>query len=171
MYGDRVGLWREVIQEDSRRKRKLKSGQKLSGGAREARVNRLAGLKRVGKAVQAIISPGLAEDTPKVEQKLRSKFPPRSFAVDLGSHMLPEAAEVGVEGFVNQVRSFSSSAGPGPTGLRPQFFKELVGENGEEPCVEAMYRVAMLFVDGRVPRFLARFYAGGTLVGIVKSGR
>ena len=74
MYGDRVGLWREVIQEDARRKSKLKSWQKLSGGAREARVNRLAGLKRVGKAVQAIISPALSDDTPKVEQKLRSKF-------------------------------------------------------------------------------------------------
>jgi len=26
-----------------------------------------------------------------------------------------------------------------PSGLRPQFIKELVGENGEDPCVQAMF--------------------------------
>ena len=81
---------------------------------------------------------------------------------------MPEATDSGFDDFVKQVGSFPSGTGPGPTGLRPQFFKELVGENGDDPCVEAMFRVAMLFVDGRVPRFLARFYAGGTLVGIGK---
>eukprot|EP00973_Karenia_brevis_P001711 233044-Karenia_brevis.AAC.1 len=31
-----------------------------------------------------------------------------------------------------------------------------------------MYRVAMLFVEGRVPKFLSQWYGGGTLVGIGK---
>ena len=62
-------------------------------------------------------------------------------------------------------------AGPGPSGLRPQFLKELVGEDGDDPCVDAMYRVTMLFIEGKVPRYLGRWYGGGALVGIGKDGK
>ena len=61
--------------------------------------------------------------------------------------------------------------GAGPSGLRPQFIKELVGENGEDPCVQAMFEVTMLFVEGRVPKYLSQWYAGGTLVGIGKDDK
>eukprot|EP00973_Karenia_brevis_P094663 12423568-Karenia_brevis.AAC.1 len=44
----------------------------------------------------------------------------------------------------------------------------MVGEGGDDPCVGAMHRVAMLFVEGRVPKYLRRWYAGGNLVGIGK---
>eukprot|EP00973_Karenia_brevis_P068967 9586855-Karenia_brevis.AAC.1 len=57
---------------------------------REDRVGKLAGLARISKAVQAIISPGLAADTPAVQRKLAAKFPRRSQAVERG-RVLPEA--------------------------------------------------------------------------------
>eukprot|EP00973_Karenia_brevis_P016385 2244397-Karenia_brevis.AAC.1 len=47
----------------------------------------------------------------------------------------------------------------------------MVGEGGDDPCVEAMYRVAMLFVEGRVPRYLRQWYGGGTLIGIGKDDK
>eukprot|EP00973_Karenia_brevis_P056306 7831721-Karenia_brevis.AAC.1 len=34
-----------------------------------------------------------------------------------------------------------------------------------------MYRVAMLFAEGRVPRYLKRWYGGGNLVGIGKDDK
>ena len=34
-----------------------------------------------------------------------------------------------------------------------------------------MCGVAMLFIEGRVPTFLKRWYGGGTLIGIGKDGR
>eukprot|EP00973_Karenia_brevis_P015472 2116576-Karenia_brevis.AAC.1 len=78
----------------------------------------MAGLARVGKAIQAIISPGLAADTPAVQQKLAAKFPRRRYAVEEG-RTLPEATAAGVEEFVEQVKGFMTGAGPGPSGLRP----------------------------------------------------
>eukprot|EP00973_Karenia_brevis_P066135 9194021-Karenia_brevis.AAC.1 len=47
----------------------------------------------------------------------------------------------------------------------------MVGEDGDDPCVDAMYRVSMLFVEGKVPRFLRRWYGGGGLVGIGKDDK
>ena len=60
-------------------------------------------------------------------------------------------AKADVNDFIREVKSFPTGAGPGPTGLRPQFLKELVGEDGDDEVVEAMHRVAMLFVEeGRI---------------------
>ena len=74
----------------------------------------------------------------------------------LGRLLAAVGAEV--EDFVKQVKSFDSDAGPGPSGLRPQFIKDLVGEAGDDPshaCKQC----------SRVPKFLSRWFAGGTLVG------
>eukprot|EP00973_Karenia_brevis_P073160 10162657-Karenia_brevis.AAC.1 len=46
----------------------------------------------------------------------------------------------------------------------------MVGDE-EDPCVQAMFGVAMLFVEGRVPRYLRRWYGGGNLVGIGKDDK
>eukprot|EP00973_Karenia_brevis_P047087 6535595-Karenia_brevis.AAC.1 len=67
MAGDRVGLWKEVMEEDSRRRDKGQRDGGMRKAEREDRVGRLAGLARISKAVQAIISPGLAADTPAVQ--------------------------------------------------------------------------------------------------------
>ena len=40
-----------------------------------------------------------------------------------------------------------------------------MGQGADDVCVQAMFQVALLFVEGRVPRFLRRWYAGGSLVG------
>ena len=37
--------------------------------------------------------------------------------------------------------------------------------------MQAMFEVTMLFVEGKVPRFLRQWYAGGTLVGIGKDDK
>ena len=84
---------------------------------------------------------------------------------------LPIVAGAEVEDFIKQVGTFDSSAGAGPSGLRPQLIKELVGGNGEDPCVQAMFDVTMLFVEGRVPSFLKEWHAGGTLAGIGKDDK
>ena len=84
---------------------------------------------------------------------------------------LPAAAGAEIEDFIKEVKSFDADAGAGPTGLRPRFVKDLVGESGEDPCVQAMFQLSMLFVEGRVPRFLSQWYAGGTLVGIGKDDK
>ena len=84
----------------------------------------------------------------------------------LGGMAVPQPAGAMLEDFIKQVGSFKVGAGAGPTGLRPQFVKELSGECGDIPCVTAMHQFAMLFVAGRAPNYLRRWYGGGTLMGI-----
>ena len=55
--------------------------------------------------------------------------------------VLPQAAGVEMEDFVKVLHSFDSGAGAGPSGLRPQFLLELVGEEGDEPVARAIYEV------------------------------
>ena len=99
----------------------------MSKKVREERVNKLTGLNRVSKAMQTFLTAGVAADTPAVQKKLGGKFPRRSRLVsDPG--VLPEATAAELEDFVKQVQTFKAGSGPGPTGLRPQFIKELVGE-------------------------------------------
>ena len=66
------------------------------------------------------------------------------------------------------MKSFDADAGAGPSGLRPRFMMDLVAESGGDPCVQAMLKVTLLFVEGRLPRFLRERYAGGTLMDIGK---
>ena len=101
---------------------------------REQRVNKMAGLGRVSKAIQAIITQGLAGDTPTVQRKLAGKCPRRQLSVDHG-RVLPEATAAEIDDVIKQVRGFRSDAVPGPTGLMPQFIKEMVGEDGSDACV------------------------------------
>ena len=102
---------------------------------------------------------------------LGGKFPRRAFDVNWGGRVLPQAVGADVEDFIKQVGTFKPGAGAGPTGLRPQFIKEMVGEVGDDPCVDAMFQVAMLFVEGRAPRYLRPWYGGGTLMGIGKDDK
>ena len=170
LQGDREGLWREVVAESERRKGKKRNGV-TSAKVREESVNRQAGLGRIGRAVVAMVSVGLAADTNKVQQALAAKFPVREFRVTPGGMALPQATGTEVEHFIKQLDTFKAGAGAGPTGLRPQFIKELIGVSGEDPCVDAMHQVAVLFVEGRVPGYLRRWYGGGTLIGIGKDGK
>ena len=158
------------MEEDGRRRDKKQWTGGMGKEEREQRVNKMAGLGRVSKAIQAIITPGLAGDTPRVQKKLADKFPRRNLVVDQG-RVLPEATAAEAEDFIKQVRGFKSDAGPGPSGLRPQFIKEMVGDDGDDACVEAMFRLAMLFVEGWVPRYLKRWYGGGNLAGIGKDDK
>ncbi len=169
--GERDSLWREVMKEDVRAKGKKKRTGGMTGKVREQRVNKLSSMGRARKAIQGLISPGVAADTSTVRSRLAAKFPGRSIPISIVQGFLPAAAGAEVEDFLKMVHSFDASAGAGPSGLKPQFIKELVGEGGDAPCVQALFDVTMLFVEGRVPNFLRQWYAGGTLVGIGKDDK
>ena len=163
--GERRELWEEVGM----------GGRQGSGGGESEKqkaeaVGRLAALGRAGKEIQRIISPGLAKNTTKVEAKLRSKFPRCRRPRNPRGPVPPPAMMVDAERLVEVIRSLSDSAA-GPSGLRPQFLKEVIGDDIEDPIVGVMVAFAQLFVDGLVPRYLRQWYGGGTLVGIGKDDK
>ena len=134
-----------------------RDGGGMNNKVREQRVNKLTALGRASKAMQGLITPGMAADTPAVRAKMAAKFPQRSLPVNITQGFLPPAAGVEVGDFIKAVGTFDSSAGAGPTGLRPQFVKELVGVGADDPCVQAVFDVSALFIQGWVPRFLRQW--------------
>ena len=57
----------------------------------------------------------MAEDTPKVEQAMRGKFPQKELSVEEVRAGLPQPSGAEVEDFLAQLRTFSSGTGAGPT--------------------------------------------------------
>ena len=92
---------------------------------------------------------------------MEKKFPARSRVVQNLAGSVPEAAAAELEDVVKMVPSLKNGIGPGPTGLRAQFIKELIGEDGADPCAEAVFRVVIMFVEGKVPNDLRCWYGGG----------
>ena len=73
-----------------------------------------------------------------------------------------------MDDLVKVLKGFDKGAAAGPSGLRPQFLLEMVGEEGDDPVVRAIFEVTMLFVEGKAPKFLKQWYGGGKLIGIGK---
>ena len=69
------------------------------------------------------------------------------------------------------VLSFARGTGAGPTQLKAEHLKMVSGEGGQEEELLSLTALANVFADGRVPRYLAPFYAGGNLVGLGKPGK
>ena len=65
-------------------------------------MNKLTSKGKAGKAMQALITPGVAADNEVVRGKLGAKFPNRGLPVVLG--FLPPAAGAEIDDFIKQVK-------------------------------------------------------------------
>ena len=109
MARERGSLWADPMKDfDGRRG---KGGVTTEKGRAEA-AERLAGLGRAGKAIQALVSPGLAGDTDKVERKLMSKFPTR-LSDRVRNTFLPPAAGAEMDDLFKVLKTFDKGAGEG----------------------------------------------------------
>ena len=129
----------------------------------------LAELGKAGKAIRAT-SPGLAEDTIDVENVLTSKFPERAEA-DRNRPIAPHACAAKVQDVVAESKTFTKGAGPGPTGFRPQFLQDMIGDEGDEDALAIYTEHVQLFIDGKVPKYLRKWFGGGKLVGTGKDDK
>ena len=141
-------LWDELGQG-----RRARGGGDTTVKRRLEAVGKLAALGRPGKAIHRLISPGLASNTRRIEEKLKSKFPIAQRPRDLRGPVPPPANMVEAEKIVEVIRSLADS-GAGPTGLRPQFLKEMVGDDIEDPVVGIFVAFLQLFIDGDAPTYL-----------------
>jgi len=161
--GERKTLWDDLQPPKIKKKSKGPTEeQKLE------RVNKLGEQGKAGKALNAATSPGLALDTPDVQKMLESKFPERS-GPNRNRPIPPFQHQASREEVVKEIRSFANGATPGPTGLWPQFLKDMIGAESDEDIVGVYVERVQLFIDGRVPGFLRPWYGGGRLVGIGKN--
>ncbi|CAK0886604.1 unnamed protein product [Prorocentrum cordatum] len=162
--GERRAVWDEVLKLTQRRDKK-QSGQPASEEEQKERkqqeVIALARRGLPGKAVTHASSRRLAPDSQQTEDTMRSKFPAAP-ASQRGSQRppAPPANELTDEGVAAAIRSFSRGAAPGPSGHRPDFYKQVVGEKGDKPGCAILSGICNLLADGRAPKQL-RAYLGG----------
>jgi len=127
--GERETLWAELPSPPSG-----KSKVNNSVEAKQQSCMRLSALGRRSQAVQRLISPGLAEDTPAVRDKLLSKFP--AFDHSQGParlHPRPPT-QIDVQTTDGCIKSFPNGNGPGPTGLRADFLKQCISSDEDDGC-------------------------------------
>ena len=73
----------------------------------------------------------------------------------------PPANELSVEGVLQAVRSFfAKGAAPGPSGVRPDWTRQLADRPGGQSIGHVLGAFAKLLLDGRAPPELAPWIAG-----------
>ena len=110
-----------------------------------------------GKAVQYASSMELAPDTAATEATMRSKFvvPPPSQSTSRRV-TAPTSNEVTEAALMAAIRLFNAGVCAGPSGQRPDFYKQLVG-NGDKPAVPLLFGLCNLLATGRAPAELRAF--------------
>ena len=160
--GERATLWKEEVPQSSRQKRKKPTETEMQkeNRLREECVS-LAERGLAAKAVNRVVGPGPAPDTPEVEAIMRSKFiqPPQSQA-NSRRPPAPPSNVLSEECVAKAALSFARGAGPGPTGLRPDFVKQIIGDKGEKRGIGSITQLCNLLADGQAPPKLAPFLAG-----------
>ena len=109
------------------------------------------------KAVQYLSGPGLAPDTEEVADLMEKKFAkrPSHQAASVRTTALP-ANTLSEEAVLRAIQAFSRGAGAGPSGLRPDFLRQLVGNNNEQDqTLSLLTSLSQLLADGAPG--LARF--------------
>jgi hypothetical protein len=163
--GERAALWAELPSFDRKKQKSI-----IAENIKVEHAMGFADKGQPGKAVQRIISPGLTPDTPAVEEKLMSKFPTIISGIRTRS-IAPQSCAVDATP-LREAGSFPQGAAAGPTGARPQFIIDMVGEGGDEGLlVGVVVTFIHFFVDEPIPTYIRQCCAGGALVGIGRGGK
>ena len=181
--GERAALWEEVREERGERpgRRGPAPGERRKrekGDAEEERTRRqeeAVDLARRGfpkKALQRLTGAGVAEDTPEVEAKMRSKFvtAPTGQAASRRPPA-PPANELTTALVGRALAGFKRGAGPGASGMRPDHLLRLVGKRGQKPGATVVTELFNLIADGRAPRGIRRWLAGAEGHALGKEGK
>ena len=111
------------------------------------------------RAVHALTSQPLAPNDATTEAMLRAQFPPAMQArVQLGV-AAPPANETDEESVIRAIRSISRGSAAGPSGLRPDFLRQLVEQSRDTATVKTMASFVNLLLDGQAPLELSQWIA------------
>ena len=179
--GERSSLWSEALritkadQAPRRGRKRTRPDEQTTNEAVEKKREEVIELARrglPGKAVRHASSQGLAPDTAETERTMRSKFVDPPPAQRASRRMpAPEANTITDEGVVRAVRSFDTGVGAGPTGQRPDFYKQLIGDKGDRPAVPLFTSLSNLLASGQAPAELRPFIGGAKGTALYKKAK
>ena len=167
--GERRALWDEAVGKPRRPRGHVSSLEERQVTA----VVQLARRGMPGKAMQRLSGAPVAKPTPEIVAAMRSKFPPRPAHQHSSSRPpAPPANEVSVEDVIGAVKSFPRGAAPGPTGLRSDFLKQIVGDGGDVlPGAHLLTSLVNLLADGRAPAALRPYLGGAQGTALEKTSK
>ena len=165
--GERMSLWTEglhITKADQPLRRRRKSnvaGEEVAEQTLNKKREEVIDLARrglPGKAVRHASSLGLAPDTLATEMKMKSKFVEPPPTQKSSQRMpVPEVNTITEEGIVHAIHSFGAGVSAGPSGHRPDFYKQLIGEKGDKPAVPLLTALGNLLAAGGAPSELRPF--------------
>ena len=159
--GERRALWDEACSKIRKRKGGKGKSNEDEASRRQAIAIELSRRGMPSKAMQRLIGPGLAKESKEIDKIMRAKFvEPPSHQQGSSRVVPPEANMISEQAVVDAVKSFPRGAGAGPTGMRPDFVKQIVGEGTEEkPGTALLTSLVNLLADGKASSHL-RTYIG-----------
>ena len=124
----------------------------------------------LGKACQALVSPGVAPNTPEVCDLLRQKHPrgphpslPISSSPPV-NHVLPHDFNI-----LSVLHSIPKDTACGPSGLHIQHLLDAAQVHLPTPICSSLRGVVDILASGRAPVSVSKFLAGGSLTALVKN--
>jgi hypothetical protein len=131
------------------------------------RAGRLAQEGEYTRAVQALLSTGLAKHNRDTVREMRAKHPPPSHT----SSFQPQTADSPQMSFsqaqvTKAVQSFRRGSAPGPSGLRAEHLKAAMKSsppNRRDKATEAITRLVNTMAGGSVPAEVAPYLSGARL--------
>ena len=124
----------------------------------------------LGKACQALVSPGVAPNTPEVWDLLWQKHPrgphpslPISSSPPV-NHVLPHDFNI-----LSVLHSIPKATACGPSGLRIQHLLDAAQVHLPTPICSSLRGVVDILASGRAPVSVSKFLAGGSLTALVKN--
>jgi hypothetical protein len=120
--------------------------------------------------MQRLTSLGLAAETPEIRQKLLDKFPAFDWTQTTEIYPSAPVPQLEPEAVARAIRSLEDGVAPGPTGLRNDFLKQLLGKKEDYPILSTFTQWVQFLAEGRIPKEVRGWFLGGKLFGVAKEG-
>lgn len=169
--GERRTLWDELPSLARRSKTKGPASEEHEKLLRQEKaiIYTMQGMR--SKAVSRLTGPPLAPDTERTENILRSKFvePPAHQAAR--QRQGPVASILTEVSVAKTILSFHKGLGGGPSGLRPDLLKQIIGSKGDRPGITPITSFCNLLADGQAPIYVQPFLAGANGFAFTKESK
>lgn len=122
--GQFISLWNEARANQAKVQRRTRRQLNPTQDYNARRAEKLARSGQYGRAIQALSSCGLAEDSEEVFESLSAKHPQGPPPV-LPTDPVPDSITISSDMVKSAVLSFNADTAPGPSGLRANYLKDL----------------------------------------------
>ena len=175
--GEAARLWQETVEMQAanakprrRRKHGQAGGEEMTEEEKRLKKNaqraaKIAGEGQFTRALQALTSAGMAEQTMDTERKMKGKHPAAQKPV--GPLPTTEHAPLSVssEDVKRAATNFRKGSAPGPSGLRPEHLRAalLSSNSRKDSTLVALTRFVNRMLAGEVPTAVAPYLCGARL--------